>query len=44
MPRKRKRGEADGNGQVPSCSFEQASNRVKHVRSNDCDNEGDEKG
>ena len=44
MPRKRKRGEADGNRQVPSCSFEQASNRVKRVRSNDCDNEGDEKG
>jgi hypothetical protein len=44
MPRKRKRGEADGNRQVPSCSLEHASDGVKRVRSNDCDNEGDEKG
>src|SRR6476646_9315767 len=44
MPRKRKRGETDGNRQVSSCSFEHAGYRVKCARSSDCDNEGDEKG
>ena len=44
MPCKRKRGQADGNRQVPSCSLEHARNRVKRARSSNCGNEGDEKG
>jgi hypothetical protein len=43
VPCERKGGEADGNRQVPGCSLEYASNRMKRAGSSDRGNEGDEK-